>query len=330
MRVKYGLALAAFAIGALGTSGCAVRAGVPGMFGGNQVKATVQKRFKAEKVNTLRVEATAGDIKIEPASDGADEILIRATKGVTGNLSAAKLTPLLNKVQVSAALEDSALVVRSRFPQESFPSGTGAYVNYAITVPKRLALDLNSASGDIKVSGVQGGAKIHSASGDVELQEVGGALDVTTASGDTSVESARIESLKLQSASGDVKCEKIQAAGSALKVAIVNQSGDVAFSGDATDLSLETASGEIEAELTAALTLAAITIHSASGGVTLTLPRSVSAKVSVQTSSGDMHAPDGGRDKNEDEHSLHVTLGGGVAPVTIQTASGDITVRADK
>ena len=297
---------------------------------GNKAKETFQKQFTAEKVRTLRVLADAGDITVTPTPEG-EVIRIKATKIISGKLDRAKLKPYLEKLEVLAALKDGALVVESRFPNDASTQGISAYVTYSITVPKRMALDLHSASGSIKVRGIGGGIQVESASGDVDLKDVGGEpdskLEVRTASGGIEVKNAKIaDLLRLHSASGDVEVARLESLSSRLQADLSSQSGAITFSGDATELEAQTASGDIEATLTDKRPLVSSHLQSASGSVTLTLPRAASAKVETRTASGEVEPPTNIRAGGE-ARSLTFTLGEGGAPIRIETASGDITVR---
>lgn len=323
-------------VGVSGGFGCHVRAnGMNGNFHisingsrDHEVKEKFEKVFKAEKVKTLQVTASAGDIVIEP-DEKADEINIKAVKVVSGDKKEKDLKPYLAQLEVTAVLKDDRLVVESKFPEIKNVSG---YVNYKITVPKRLALDLNSASGNVTAQGVTGGVQIETASGEIAIKNVGGAsggqIKLHSASGNIKVTDAQADSLfSLEAASGELEAKNIRAVGSVLKVHLVSQSGSVHFSGDAGEFDASAASGEIEADLTSKLTLLSANLHSASGNVQLTLPASVSAKVDASTASGSLNPPQGVPNPEEDTRKLAFSLGSGTAPVHIDTASGDIIIQ---
>ena len=82
---------------------------------------------------------------------------------------------------------------------------------------------MNSASGDVNISRVEGPLTVNTASGDLEVGHVGGDGKVRSASGDVSIDEAEA-SLKVQTASGDVEVGSVR-------------EGDV---------NLQTASGDIE------------------------------------------------------------------------------------
>lgn len=85
-----------------------------------------------------------------------------------------------------------------------------------------LRLDVNSVSGDVRVSSVAGDASFTTVSGDVEVREVLGRLTASTASGDIRVLKVG-DDVSIGTASGDVRVE--QAGGAVVGVKCI--SGDV-------------------------------------------------------------------------------------------------------
>lgn len=177
-----------------GLAGCVVRGSRPPQIhvsmSGNQVQETVQKTFKAEKVAHLRLQNVNGSIEVDPAAPNVDEIHIQATKIVSGSSAQDQLKPLLAKVQVEATLEGDTLKVQSRYPHDLFKQSTGVSVNYVISVPARLIVDLSTSNGTVQVNGVQGGGKVHSDYGNIDVHAVGGTLDISTSSGEITVDDA--------------------------------------------------------------------------------------------------------------------------------------------
>jgi DUF4097 and DUF4098 domain-containing protein YvlB len=124
-------------------------------------------------------------------------------------------------------------------------------------------MDIKTASGDVTIENSSGDIEIQTASGDVELTEISGDIEVTVASGDVSGSGIK-GNIEVSSASGDVKMEQSQgefdlstASGDIemTKITLQAASEMSAASGDidvvmakspAYDLTLETASGNLE------------------------------------------------------------------------------------
>jgi DUF4097 and DUF4098 domain-containing protein YvlB len=103
------------------------------------------------------------------------------------------------------------------------------------------ALQVNTASGDVRFDHVGGEAQINSASGDINLEEVEGRLTVNTASGDAEVGQLGGEG-KIRAASGDISIREADAA-----LTVQTASGDIEVdSVREGDVKVQTASGDIE------------------------------------------------------------------------------------
>lgn len=70
-------------------------------------------------------------------------------------------------------------------------------------------LEVNTASGDIRVGSVAGDAAFNTASGGVEVRTAGGQLDASTASGDVSAHSVA-HAVDIGTASGDVELDRCE------------------------------------------------------------------------------------------------------------------------
>jgi hypothetical protein len=124
-----------------------------------------------------------------------------------------------------------------------------------VVVPLAASVRVETASGDLRIGDVEGGAELRSASGNVRVGTVGGTLDASVVSGDLRVEAAplggaatavsgdielgsvREGSLSLRSVSGDVTVGVV--AGSRVHVDVSTVSGDlkseIDLSGSGTD-----------------------------------------------------------------------------------------------
>jgi len=125
----------------------------------NRATETVGKTFLADHVNGIKIDGDAGDITVEAAEEGVDNIQITATKVVTGSKLDVDLKPFLSKISVKAALEGDKLVLKSTREHSMEASKVSGYVSYKIVAPKRLALELKNVSADIHVDHMCGNVK---------------------------------------------------------------------------------------------------------------------------------------------------------------------------
>jgi hypothetical protein len=175
-------------------------------------------------------------------------------------------------------------------------------IDYDISVPAEVALNLHSGSGDIRVSQVGRFLTASTGSGNVTDDGSHGTVDVNSGSGDLRLELG---------GSGDVKAR--------------TGSGNIHIEGLHGSLSGRSGSGDIDARghLTGAANLA-----SGSGNIRLHLTPDAHFNLEASTGSGGIHVGFPGAPM-QDEHSKHhltAPINGGGAPVEVRTGSGDIQI----
>jgi hypothetical protein len=147
----------------------------------------------------------------------------------------------------------------------------GCDTNYILTVPKDVKVTLEGSSGDLKVSGLQGGADLKSSSGSIEVHNVGGALTMESSSGDLEAQALKATSVSTHSSSGSVELDfaveptSVEAESSSGSVTIRIPDGTDPYKVD-TDTSSGDEAMSIRHDPTAARTIKAET---SSGDVTI-------------------------------------------------------------
>lgn len=176
-------------------------------------------------------------------------------------------------------------------------------IDYEISVPANVALNLHSGSGDIEVNHVGRFLSASSGSGNVRAHGVHGPSDLESGSGDLELE---------DEAPGDVKAR--------------TGSGNIHVHGLNGGLNARTGSGDIEAD---GHLQGAGMISTGSGDVRLHLTPDSRFTLEGSTGSGDIrvHMP-GMVAANNDSSRHHVTaaVNGGGPPLEIRTGSGSIEV----
>jgi len=179
-----------------------------------------------------------------------------------------------------------------------------------VTAPHTTRLDVSVASVDVDVDDI-GEANLRTASGDIRISRVNGDIYVKSASGDIRVEHVA-DNAKLSAASGDCT---IGSAGGDVQVTCA--SGDIEVGEIGGDGDFKTASGDVDVDCCRGERIVA---KSASGDVALGIPRGASVAADLSSLSGALNLPAPSGDKSD----------GGGRPVRlrVRTMSGDITVRA--
>ena len=176
-------------------------------------------------------------------------------------------------------------------------------IDYDVTVPADVALNLHSGSGDVEVNNVGRFVSAASGSGNVRARGTHGPLDIGSGSGDLQVDDAGAGDVKARTGSGNIR---------------VN-----GFNGGFTG---KTGSGDIEAF---GHLQNGGTVSTGSGEVRLHLTPDSRFTLEASTGSGDIRVKMGGVvAANTDTSRHHVTteVNGGGPALQIRTGSGDIEI----
>jgi len=194
-----------------------------------------------------------------------------------------------------------------------------------------------SGSGDVAVKGRKGSVEADTGSGDVAILNVAGDLSVGTGSGNAAIDEVT-GSVSAHTGSGDVELKRVEGE----RVKVRTGSGEIRLLGVKASLDAGTGSGGIRGDdltVSGALTVdtgsgsigldgdfGALTeakVGTSSGDVSLRMAKAPGMSLSCRTSSGDIDVDIGGT-KVRSERKLEIAVGGGGAPVTVRTSSGNI------
>jgi hypothetical protein len=175
-------------------------------------------------------------------------------------------------------------------------------IDYDISAPASVALNLHSGSGDITTEHLGRYLSASSGSGDVRAHGVNGPTELGTGSGDIELD---------ETGSGDVKAK--------------TGSGTIKIHGFNGALTARSGSGDIQAEghLTGAANLG-----SGSGSIKLRLTPDAHFNLEASTGSGDIHVNFPGAPQQDDHSRHHLTapINGGGPALEVRTGSGDVEI----
>lgn len=222
-----------------------------------------------------------------------------------------------DRVDVQSA--DNTVRVRTRSSR-----GMGGPVDYALTVPKwmpvnlsgtYLAATIEGTSAEVNVETVGGDLTLKGGSGAVSLRSIEGEIRVEGASGKVTASTVN-DSITLSGISGDVVAETVN--------------GDIAMTASkASSLEISTVNGDVRVEGPIADT-GTYRIQTHRGDIRVGLGAQANATVFVRTFRGDFSSdfpitlPDG--DRRSSNRRFNFTLGSGSARVELQSFQGDIHV----
>lgn len=286
------------------------------------------KTLNIGATGTLELENFTGDITVTASSGREVSIdVIREARGrsqADARLGLERVVPEINVTGTRAT-------VRARYLDR--PSNYNVSTDFVVRAPAGTRIVINSLRADVKVTGIRGALSVTTASGDVVLTDVGAIESAKTANGDVVIRGATSEqALEAGSLNGDVLLSDIKA----------------------RRISANTVSGSIEVRNVECESASLTTI---SGDVTYAGHVARSGRYELSTNSGDVHfRPSGGsgyaleastfsgdiggvtavntnalqgnsRNRNSRTRTVRTQVGDGSATVTLQSFSGDITVR---
>ena len=181
---------------------------------------------------------------------------------------------------------------------------TKGRANITITVPADCPVTLNLVTANAVVTGMSGRVSVKTGSGDVTFDGMTGTIDATTATG----------AIEAQGVSGSVSFTTV--------------SGDLSLvNGRLHRLSAHSVSGKITTDVDLGQG-GAVQVRTVSGEVTMRLPESTSAEVTLNSLAGriDSGFTELKRDERSGPKLVTGTLGGGGAPLKVNSVSGAITL----
>jgi hypothetical protein len=247
----------------------------------------------------LYVSTGSGHIKITAGSDS--QITVMAHVHAGGWNGGSDVDARIRRIVANPPIQQSGNTVRigETNDRELY---NNISIDYEITAPASVALNLRSGSGDVDVEHLGRFISATSGSGSVHARGVHGPADLHSGSGDIELQ---------EEAAGEVKAE--------------TGSGSIRINGLNGTLMARTGSGDIEANghLTGAARLS-----SGSGSVRLNLTPDAHFNLEGSTGSGSIrvHFPNAPQQNDESRHHLTGAVNGGGPVLEARTGSGDIEI----
>jgi DUF4097 and DUF4098 domain-containing protein YvlB len=291
------------------------------------------RKVKIGRDGRFSLNNISGEIVVTAGS--GDEVSIDAIKRTRGDKSE------LANVQIMVDDRAGRVDVRTEHEQnrrDRNGRSDRVSVDYTVTVPASVSVDLHSVSGSVKVSGIHGSLRAETVSGDVTIIDAPRLEAAKTVSGDVSLTGVTADGdLSAGSVSGNVRAKGLKARG----LDLGSVSGDINVSDVTCDrLGVKSVSGNVEYaggiskggryEInahsgTVRLLLAnpggfELNANSFSGSIRSDLPLTIGGDATRRNDS-----PRGRRD-TVNNHSIRATFGDGSATIVVRTFSGDIII----
>lgn len=192
-----------------------------------------------------------------------------------------------------------------------------------ISLPKGGRVEIDVASAEVEVRGVEGELEISSLAGPVEVQGRPRSLDVTSVSGTLTLQIAGSRRVEAESVSG-----ALHFAGQVDLLRADTVAGAIDMRGSARDLDLQTFSGEIAAELLAPPAGTRGNLRTFSGSIVLTVPAQLGARFELHSDHGTAQHRLPSAKVEEGKGALRMIQGDGSASFALESFAGNLEVLA--
>ena len=219
--------------------------------------------------------------------------------------------------------------------------GTAAWADIRVTVPAGKNFSAYVGVGELTATGVNGTTSLDNSTGKVTATGMRGSLTIDVGSGGADVRDIDVDRLSIDAGSGGVRLTDVTATSCSIDSGSGGVNGDHALCKDfsidagsggvrlldvrATKLRVDAGSGSVQ--LTMRDSPNDVQIESGSGGVTLGLPATLSARVEIDAGSGGVESDFPLRADRVERHHLRGTIGDGKGRIRIETGSGPVRLR---
>ncbi len=330
---------------------------IEGLWGLSDASGTWAHEADLAAGRSLSIANIWGDVKLEPSPDG--RLRVAAATRAWG-YDETEARSHLDQIRITTRDEGAVYLVRVEPPAALFPRRFR--VDFEIKVPAGVSADIAQAKGDVEASGLGGNLTVPVVSGDVTVRDQNGSVRIEAAKGDATLEriagdvrvsskhsdvtlvdiGGRVEvglfsgdisasrakgEMDLRTLHGDIEVEEV-----AGRISAHTKSGDLSVA-DPTGpmvLDLQTASGDIDAEIEQLVAGSTSTMSTMSGDITVRLGAGARCRITARVTSGEIKADAPLGDSQQSPRSLQGVLGGPDATLNLSTVSGDISINAER
>lgn len=264
-----------------------------------QVEKVMEENFLLNSTGSFSLANIAG--KIEIYSWDKEEARMLATKSIS-SWGIGDSEEMLDNIEIEIVSQPKNLKINTRYPALSWVKN--ARVEYQIWIPKTCTVELESVSGSIQMADHQNRVYAKTVSGSIKLNNIMGNVELKAVSGNISA--AKI--------SGEIRAGSV--------------SGSLIFrdcKGSFPDL--HSTSGSIVAELAAIDEDASdMSLNTVSGDINLKLPGDASFGLDIKTVSGEISTKFKVLVESVKKNQLQGEVGVGGINIELRTISGDISL----
>jgi hypothetical protein len=287
---------------------------------GGLLAAPVSADFRRQQKLAL---APGGELVVD-ASGGSVTVTGGATDGATVVITSTR-DDIEERYSFELASEPGRARVVSRRRAgwtQGFGWNSSGNLHFEVRVPRATRVDLKSSGGGIRVSGLEGNARVHSSGGGLRIADITGDVDAGSSGGGVEVKQVRGD-VRVSSSGGGVDVAEVSG-----NVDAESSGGGVHVDGVGGRVTAESSGGSVSAVL-AEGNAAGGSLSSSGGGVSVTLARGTRLSIDASSSGGSVNCelPVQALGK-QTRTSLRGDLNGGGSMLRLRSSGGGIQIDA--
>jgi DUF4097 and DUF4098 domain-containing protein YvlB len=280
----------------------------------SQLEESKTLNVAAGKPLTLKVANAAGNLTITGAN--VDTVQVKVVKTAYDS-SQSRADEEVKGIRYTIEQTGTTITLKYELPKSMNFSNNVNTVDFDITLPNEVTVEVDGNMGEVNVAGTQGNVDIKNDFGDVTLEDIEGAVTVQTNSGEVNAISiaAGDENIDLRSEFGGITLKKadgndilLDSNSGNISLSEVRATGDITTKTDFGNSSLENGSGD------------SLSVETNSGGVSLVKIR-ISQGIKVQDDFGEIEL--------EQALASSYDLNTNSGSITVDGAKGKIKAHTD-
>jgi len=204
--------------------------------GGINAEEIFERELQISPNGQLFLKNFSGDITVKSWEEPM--VKVEAVKHARGRTQQ-EARENTQKIEIDIHQEEDTVRIATKMPSSGLGWGRGRWVNYNLSVPQNINLELETMSGDIETEDIQGNVKINAKSGDLRTKKIRGDVEAVSLSGDVVMEEIK-GNLTVKSLSGDMRGKDIVS--DSAKISL--HSGDANFTKLQGNLTVDSLSGD--------------------------------------------------------------------------------------
>jgi len=288
--------------------------------------APFHKTFSVNSGGTLTIDADVGDLEVTAGS--GNTVTVDVTQGSRSN----------RFMDITADQTQNDVTVRGKFEGMRWGNWSSD-AKFVVSVPSHYNVDLATSGGEIRVSDLQGQAKVKTSGGGIKLGKIQGTIYAHTSGGDITVGGGGATA-DLYTSGGGIEvgnvAGNVQAKTSGGSVSVDHAGGDVYIRSSGGGIDIGEAAGTVDAETSGGSINAKLAqqpkadsrLSTSGGGITVAIAPSVAVELDAHTSGGDVTTDVPitiqGR---QNESSIAGKINGGGPRLVLRSSGGDIRIR---